>query len=255
MTSLLAATSIVFAYGGTPVLRGVDLSLSAGQLVALLGPNGSGKTTLLRCLLGQLHAAGAVQWNGKSVRSLGTRQLARTVAYLPQNPSYEPGQTVFDVLRTGRLPFLGAFGIEQPADISVVSAIAHQLGVADDLSRQMSALSGGQRQRVFVGRCLVQEPSALLLDEPATHLDLKHQLELCTLLRSLSREHNKAILMASHDLNLSASFADRLVLLNDGVVAASGTPDQVMDEQLLSSVYGVKLRRVDERLVFPALDV
>src|SRR5204863_2343542 len=123
-----------------------------------------------------------------------------------------------EVLRLGRAAYWGAFGIESPRDAEIVREIATLLELGDLLNHRMDELSGGQRQRVFVGRCLVQEPAAMLLDEPSTFLDLRHQVELCALLKKLSRERNIGVLMASHDLNLAGGFCDRLMLLHDGAI-------------------------------------
>ena len=234
-----------FAYGDRSVLRGVTLSLRAGEVVALLGPNGGGKSTLLRVLLGQLTATtGAVTWEGRPVAQWSRRQLARRVAYLPQAPTTEQGQLVGDVLRLGRAPYWGAFGLESAHDAEVVADVARTLDLADLLARPMDELSGGQRQRAFVGRCLAQEPAALLLDEPTTFLDLRHQVELLQLLRRLARERGVGVLMASHDLNAAASAADRLVLLDAGTVAAAGDAAAVLDPATLERVYGVGIERI-----------
>jgi len=245
MDVLLQASALHFAYGAQPVLRGIDLSLRGGEVAALLGPNGTGKSTLIKILLGQLRAQGSVLWNGRPVQRWKSRELARLVAYLPQTPAYEPSQRVGEALRIGRTPYWGAFGVETHADIAAVAAVVELLKLGDLQHRRMDQISGGQRQRVFLGRCLVQEPLALLLDEPSTHLDLRHQVELCSLLRNLADQRHLAVLMASHELSLAASFADRLVLLEDGRAAADGPPQKVMDAELLSRVFGVRLRRCD----------
>jgi iron complex transport system ATP-binding protein len=244
MSTLLQSSNLTFHYGDRPALRSVDLSLSTGQLVALLGPNGSGKSTLIKCLLGHLHAAGTIQWDNTPLKNWNRRELARRVAYLPQSPGYEPGQKVIDALRLGRSPYWSAFGLESERDAQVVKTVSARLALDDLLNRPMDELSGGQRQRVFIGRCLVQEPAAMLLDEPNTFLDLKHQFELCQLLRTLAREQSLGILMASHDLNLAAAFSDRIVLLDNGSVAAAGDLN-VLQPQLLSKVYGLPMTRVD----------
>ncbi|HSV14726.1 MAG TPA: ABC transporter ATP-binding protein, partial [Tepidisphaeraceae bacterium] len=238
--SLLKSSSVAFAYGDRSALRGVDLTLSAGEVVALLGPNGSGKSTLIKCLLGHLPAAGTIEWDGKPLAHWTRRALARRIAYLPQSPVAEPSQTVLDMLRLGRSPYWSAFGLESPRDEAVVRSVSTRLGLDPLLNRPMDELSGGQRQRVFVGRCLVQEPAAMLLDEPSTFLDLRHQVELCQLLRQLAKEQSIGVLMASHDLNLAAAYADRVFVLSDGTVAASGGID-ALEPEMLSRVYGVKM--------------
>src|SRR5690242_5869767 len=243
---LLHARELSFAYSADrPVLRGISLALPPGEVVALLGPNGSGKSTLLRCLLGQLDGAGDVTWEGKPVRAWRRRDLARLVAYLPQSPAWEPEQTVADVLRLGRAPYWGAFGLESERDVQIVHDVAHQLELTDLLPRPLGELSGGQRQRVFLGRCLAQQPRAMLLDEPNTFLDLRHQVELSQLLKRLAADQGIAVLLASHDLNLAGAFAGSLVLLEDGAIAASGPPGEVLNPELLQRVYGVPMRRME----------
>jgi iron complex transport system ATP-binding protein len=241
MSSLLKTHHLSFAYGQRLVLSDVEMALAAGEVVALLGH--------LR------PRDGEVIWDNKPLRRWGRRELARAVAYLPQSPAWVPGQSVADVLRLGRAPYWGAFGVESAADVAIVRRIAQMLLLDELLDRPIDELSGGQRQRVFVGRALAQEPRAMLLDEPNTFLDLRHQVDLAALLRTLSRESNVAVLMASHDLNLAGMFADRLVLLEQGKVAAAGTPAEVLQPELLTRVYGVPIDRItaapDRPVVLP----
>jgi iron complex transport system ATP-binding protein len=243
--NLLEAQHVHFAYGDRPVLRDVSLRLGAGEVVALLGPNGTGKSTLLRVLLGHLRSTGQVLWDGRNVRSWPRREFARRVAYLPQSPVAEPEQRVCDVLRTGRAPYWGAFGLESERDLQIVEQVARQVGLSDLMSRPLGELSGGQRQLVFLARCLVQEPAALLLDEPNTSLDLRHQVDLAQLLRRLSREQKMAVLMTSHDINLAGSLADRLILLSAGAVILEGAPEQVLNADVVGRVYGLPMTRLD----------
>lgn len=243
--TLLTAENVQAGYGDRAVLRGVSLQLHVGEVVGLIGPNGAGKTTLIRVLLSQLSSTGKISWEGRSITAWSRKDLARRVAYLPQAPSSPALQRVEDVLRTGRAPYWGAFGLESARDLQVVLAIAERLHLSSLLKRPMLELSGGQRQRVFVGRCLVQEPVALLLDEPNTFLDIRHQVELNQLIRQLAAEQKIAVLAASHDLNLASMSADRLILLNEGVVVRDGTPDEVLEPQALSTVYGVTIERIE----------
>lgn len=245
--NLLQASNLDFSYGDRGVLRDVSVGLEGGEVVALLGPNGSGKSTLLRVLLGQLRPArGEILWDGRNVRDWSRRELARRVAYLPQSPTAEADQTVLDVLRNGRAPYWGAFGVESPRDVQIVDRVAEQMGLHEFLNRPIGQLSGGQRQSVFVARCLVQEPAALLLDEPNTFLDLRHQVELIRLLKTLAKDRGLGVMMASHDLNLAGMVADRLVLLNKGMIAREGNPRSVLEPSLVSEVYGVAMRRLDQ---------
>lgn len=254
----MEAKGVTFAYGERGILREVGLRLAGGEVVALLGPNGSGKSTLIKVLFGHLHAAGEVLWDGKRVAEWPRRQLARRVAYLAQSPAWEGEQRIGEVLRLGRAPYWSAFGVESDNDVKAVRRVAAMLGLEDLLARRMDEVSGGQRQRVFLGRCLVQEPAAMLLDEPNTFLDLKHQVELCRLLRRLAKEDGVAVLMASHDLNLAGAFADRIVLLGDGRVVADGPVPDVMRPEILSGVYGAAMEVVHRQggvpIVVPRVD-
>jgi iron complex transport system ATP-binding protein len=243
---ILEASDVSFSYADRPALRGVSLPLNRGQIIALIGPNGSGKSTLIKTLLGQLAGSGKILWQNKQLKQWRLRDLAKIVAYLPQSPRHEPGQSVADVLRLGRAARWGAFGLESSADERVTMEVAKLLGLEDVLDRPLEQMSGGQRQRVFIGRCLTQEPAALLLDEPNTFLDLKHQIELWRLLRDLTKNKGLAVIVASHELNIAGAFADQLILLNSGQIAASGIPDAVLRPEILSPVYGVGIQRFGE---------
>lgn len=255
---LLSAENLGYSFGTHRAVDGIGLTLSAGEVVALIGPNGSGKSTLIKLLLGHLIGTGRILWNDRPLRQWPRRELAKLVAYLPQSPQSDPDQNVGDVLRLGRSPYLGPFGLESEQDLRIIRQVSRTLGLESLLHRGIDELSGGQRQTVFVGRCLAQEPRALLLDEPNTFLDLRHQLELSQLLHRLSRTQSMAVLVASHDLNLAASFADRLILLSAGRIAAAGTPDTVLDPQILSQVYQIPIDRIDRPgkapLVFPQIN-
>ena len=182
--------------------------------------------------------------------------LARTVAYLPQSPTYDPAARVEDVLRLGRACYWGAFGVESEHDLTAVKDVAGRLELDPLLSRRMDELSGGQRQRVFIGRCLAQEPAILFLDEPNTYLDLRHQVELLRFLQRLAHDNNLAVLMASHDLNLAGAYADELLLLGDGRLIARGSAKEVLRPELISDAYGlamVDLNVPGQHLLFPRL--
>jgi iron complex transport system ATP-binding protein len=244
-SGLLQVHGLSFSYPQQAVLRGVELALRAAEVVALIGPNGSGKSTLLKLLLGHLEGEGAIEWEGRYVHAWRRRELGRRVAYLPQTPTWDVEHRVIDVLRLGRAPYWSAFGIESEHDEAAVARAAVQLQLSALLNRRMDELSGGQRQRVFIGRCLAQEPVAMLLDEPNTYLDVAHQVELARVIHRLSREFNVAVLMASHDLNLAAVSADRLVLLSEGGVIADGSADEVLRPELLGQAYGVEMERIE----------
>jgi ABC-type cobalamin/Fe3+-siderophores transport system ATPase subunit len=254
---LLIAKGLNFSYSKKSVLEQLDLSLSAGEIVSLLGPNGSGKSTLLKLLLGHLHGKGQITWNDRPIAKWSRRELARLVAYLPQNPLIDESQSVAEVLALGRAPYWGAFGLETESDAATIRTVVDQLQIERPLlNRRLDQLSGGQRQRIFVARCLIQQPKMLLLDEPTNNLDLRHQLQLLTLLRELAHGQNLAVLMSAHDINLAADFSDRLVLLQDGKKLADGPPADILQADLLANLYGIPMELIprDGRspVVFPA---
>ncbi len=242
----LRVSGLHVSIGSSQILRGVDLILRAGQLTALLGPNGSGKTTLLRAVLGHVRStSGQVVWLGKPLNAYTAGAMSCVAAYMPQSPGGDAMQTVLECLSLGRSAHQKWFGIDSLADRMVIAEVAAMLELTDLLARRLDTLSGGQRQRVFLGRALVQQPTTLVLDEPSTFLDLKHQVDLYQLLIRLTREKGIAVLMASHDLNLAAAHADRLMLMNRGQIVAHGAPETLMDADLMQRVYEVPMKRVE----------
>ncbi len=181
-----------------------------------------------------------------AVQKLHVKELAQIVSYLPQNPTSIPGQTVTQAILLGRHARRGMLDFTDTAeDCRVLGESTRAIGVEGFFDRTLESLSGGQRQRVFLARCLAQESPTLLLDEPATFLDLKHQVELYQLLRKLVHEHGRTILMACHDLNLAAMHADRMILLDGGKLVADGTPDALMTPETIGKAFGVRMKRID----------
>jgi ABC-type cobalamin/Fe3+-siderophores transport system ATPase subunit len=225
-----------------PVLRGVDLALPAGDLVALLGANGSGKTTLLRLLSGALVPdAGEVRFDGRPLGEWRRDALARRVAVLPQQLDLPDGFRAAELVAMGRAPharrlFASTVEDDRAVERALVDADALDLAV-----RYPHELSGGERQRVLVAMALAQEPDLLLLDEPTLHLDLAHQVALLASIRRLRVQRGLTVVAVLHDLNLAAAFAPRAVVLHDGRVAADGFPDDVLTPALVERVFGVRM--------------
>ncbi len=224
--------------GQSWVLDGVSLTASPGEVLGLLGPNGSGKSTLLRLVSGSLvPTAGTVEVCGKPVGSLSRREAARTVAMvLPEGGRALPFRVEALVL-LGRSPYLGDLEWEGPEDRRIAREAMARAGVEHLGDRYFDELSLGERQRVLVAQGLAQEPRVLLLDEPAAHLDIRHQVEIHALLEKLAREKGMTVIAVSHDLNLAAEYCDRLAVLSGGRVRADGKPDAVIREDLLREVY------------------
>ncbi|NLF29895.1 MAG: ABC transporter ATP-binding protein [Planctomycetes bacterium] len=250
---ILQAASLRFRYpAGRQALAGVDLDARRGELVCILGPNGSGKTTLLRCLLGLLRpSAGTITLDGQDLRRYTAAALARVAGYVPQSVQPAASFTVREILMTGRSPHMGYLGLPGDLDRRVVDAAMAMTGVEAFADRDFDALSGGERQTVMVTRALAQQPRVMLLDEPTSSLDVKHQLDIYRLMAKLAHDWEMAVVCVSHDVNLAARFADRLVLLKDGLVAAAGAPGDVVAGAILQDVYGVTIRLVDVGLNVP----
>ena len=230
--------------GAVTVLRGVDLAVAPGEVVGLLGRNGAGKTTLLRTATRVIAPdAGSVRVDGDPVTTLSRRELARRVAVVPQETHVPFPFRVAEVVLMGRTPHLGAFAFESPADLERAQQALERMGVAHLADRSILEVSGGERQLVMVSRALVQDPRALIFDEPTAFLDLAHRVQVLGAVRELARD-GRAALVVTHDLTLAARFCDRLALLADGRVLAAGPPAEVLDPQRLREAYGVEAQVV-----------
>ena len=231
-----------FRYGASPVLNGVSTGdIEPGLVTALLGPNAAGKSTLLKCIAGMLTGQGSITLDGSPATDFSRNgERARLISYLPQEYPSTAALTVFEAVLLARQH--SASWLVSDADLQRVEQILFDLRLAPLALRYLNELSGGQRQMVAVAQALAREPRVLLLDEPTSSLDLQRQLELLTLVRRVARERDMTVVIAVHDLNLAARFADRLVVLHGGRVVATGNPASVLCQSLLASVYGIEAR-------------
>jgi len=241
---LVAARALAHAFGAARVLDGVDLALTAGRLVVVVGPNGAGKTTLLRALSGTLRPdAGAVELGGAPVAALTRREIAQRLAVVPQDAHVAFPFRVREMVAFGRAPFLGPFGREGEADRARTDDALRALGLEALAERAYPTLSGGEKQRVLLARALAQGVDTWLLDEPTAHMDLGHRLRCFAWLREwVGGGPGRGCLLVTHDLGLAARFADEIVLLVGGRVAASGAPADVLTTARIAEVYGVEAR-------------
>ncbi|QXJ25569.1 ABC transporter ATP-binding protein [Actinomadura graeca] len=229
------------ALGGRPVLRGVSLDVPGGSWTAVIGPNGAGKSTLLRAVLGLLPSDGDVTVAGTDLGRLKPRQRARVVAYAPQNPNLPPGMTVFDYTLLGRSPYIPHLGREGARDRAIASDVLDRLDLTAFAGRPLDHLSGGERQRVVLARALAQQTSVLLLDEPTTALDIGHQQQVMELVDQLRLSDGLTVVTTIHDLTLAGQYADDLVLLSRGRVAAAGAPSDVLTREAVEEHFGARV--------------
>jgi iron complex transport system ATP-binding protein len=235
----LEATELTVHYPNAPApaLDSVTMIVPRGAFYAVLGPNGSGKSTLLRALLGMVpHAAGQAHVSGRLVSDWDRRALAREAGVVTQSESITFPITVRELVAMGRYPYLGALQSETPADRDAISDAMRRCDIENLAQRFLSTLSGGEIQRTRVARALAQEPNVLVLDEPTASLDVRHEMEILELLRA-SADRGMTIFLITHHLDLAARFADRLLLLDRGRVAAEGEPREVLQEETLQRVY------------------
>ncbi|MGH3663764.1 MAG: ABC transporter ATP-binding protein [Micromonosporaceae bacterium] len=228
-----------------PVLHGVDLTASAGSWLTVIGPNGSGKSTLLRALAGLVRFDGTVELDGVPVGSLRRRDRARRIALVPQNPVSPPGMAVREYVLLGRTPYVQPLGREGERDLDTVDGVLRLLDLEAFAQRALSTLSGGERQRVFLARALAQGAPVLLLDEPTAALDIGHQQEVLDLVDELRRTRALTVVTTMHDLVIAGEYAERLVLLDAGRVAAQGAPAEVLTERNLARHYHARVRVID----------
>jgi iron complex transport system ATP-binding protein len=243
----LSARQVRLGYHGTTVVAGLSLEIPAGRITAVVGPNACGKSTLLKALARLLApTAGAVYLDGSDIHRLPTRRVATRVGILPQDASAPDGITVVDLVGRGRYPHQSWRRSWSPADEAAVIEAMTATGTLDLAARPVDELSGGQRQRAWIAMALAQQTPILLLDEPTTYLDLAHQIEVLDLIMDLNQRDGRTVVLVLHDLNHAARYADHLVAMHRGVIAAEGPPADVLTEQLVTQVYGIPVRIVPD---------
>ncbi|HEY0528437.1 MAG TPA: ABC transporter ATP-binding protein [Gemmatimonadaceae bacterium] len=237
---MITATSLEVSYPGAErnAVDGVSFTALSGQLTALAGPNGSGKSTVVRAILRRVPMrSGTITVSGREVRDFKPTDLARTIAVVPQREESVFPMSVREYVSLGRYPHLGLWKTRTSTDEEAVGTALDQAGIAEFAARDTNSLSGGEWQRVRIARALAQQAPALVLDEPTTFLDLGHEMAIFELLYSLARS-GLAVLLVSHQLNLVARFADSILVLNNGRVVLSGSPQEVMRADRLEAIYG-----------------
>ena len=242
MSAFFDVRDLAVHIGSTAILHNISLAFNEGQVTALLGHNGSGKSTLLKTLARQIPAsAGEVRLEGEAAKSLGARAFARIVGYLPQHPPGTDGLTVRELIALGRYPWRGPLGRYSDADYALIDQAIADTDLKPFQHRSVDTLSGGERQRAWIAMLLAQQTRCLLLDEPISALDVKHQVETLRLVQRLASQRELTVIVVLHDVDLASRFCDRLVALKAGQVVADGTPAEIMDSQILESIYSVPM--------------
>ena len=239
MKNAISIHSLSYSYGNFSVLSAISLKVDQGIFFTVIGPNGSGKSTLMKILAGILKfKKGKISIAGKSLKKYSGRELARHVAYVPQTVSVEFPFTVEELVLLGRAPHQGMLGINSEKDHFIAEQAMNFTDTRNLAKKKIDRISGGERQRVFMARAVCQQPEIMLLDEPASALDLAHQVKLMDLLERLKNETGITIIMVSHDINLAAMYSDAMLLIKNGSVIKQGTAAEVIKPSILEDIFG-----------------
>lgn len=238
---IVKVNDLHFGYDGEEILKGISLTLEKGEVLGVIGPNGSGKSTLLKLISGLITPwKGDVLIKNQPVASYSRRGIAQIVASVSQEIERDFPFTVREVVAMGRSPYLGRFAIERKGDRRVINDALKLTDIDHYGERLPYQLSGGERQRMVIARALAQEPEVLLMDEPTSHLDLKHQVEINRLILALKKEKSLGVVYVTHDLNIAAECCDKVVMLGKGDIRAEGSPFEVITSDNIEDVYGCR---------------
>ena len=235
----LELKGLKFSYGSLPFLENITFKVDSGETLSILGPNGSGKTTVLKCINKILKLdEGGVFLDNRNMNSVGLKEMATFLSYVPQSTHSSFALSVFEMVLMGRKPYVG-WNISEN-DKEIVFRMLKLVRLDDMAFRIFNELSGGEKQKVLIARALCQEPNILLLDEPTSNLDLKHQFEILKLIESLVRNKGLSVVMAIHDLNLALRFSDKIVILKEGRIYAAGDVNNTLNKKNIKEVFGVE---------------
>ncbi|MCW4006375.1 MAG: ABC transporter ATP-binding protein [Candidatus Bathyarchaeota archaeon] len=235
----LTINKLSFSYASVPILKDLELFVEPGEVLSIVGPNGSGKSTLLKCINRILKPKeNSVLIDGEDCSKIKLKELSKLMGYVPQSSTSTFPFTVFDVVLMGRRPYVNWSLSDR--DTEIVAEMLDYLGIGELAMRHFNELSGGEQQKVIIARALAQQPKVMLLDEPTSSLDVRHQLEILCILRSLTQQGDRSVIVTMHDLNLACRFSDRMVMIKHGKIFACGTPQEVINEPNIEQVYGIK---------------
>jgi iron complex transport system ATP-binding protein len=236
----LSTESLQIGYGDKIIVDDLNLQINKGEITTIIGANGCGKSTILKTMA-RVHSAksGVVFLDGKMIHKIPTKEIAKTMAVLPQGPEAPNGLTVYELISFGRSPHQSGFGRLSEEDRKVIHWALDVTRLSSFADQHVDALSGGQRQRAWIAMAIAQETDLLLLDEPTTYLDMAHQLEILQLLEKLNKEQGRTIVMVIHDLNHASRFSHHMVALRNGKMVKEGTAEEVMTPQVLKDVFNI----------------
>ena len=239
VSDIISIRDYSFSAGGKRILQDVSLTVAAGEFLSIIGPNGAGKTTLLKCLVRiNTGGSGGILLGGRPLESYTQRALARLVGYVPQSDGRSLPFTVEEFVRMSRYPYLGPFAAYGPDDDRAMRGALELTGMAHLSGRLLDTLSGGERQTVLIAAALAQETPILLLDEPTAFLDPRHVADIHRILRRINHERGVTVVAVTHDINGAALLSDRIAILREGSATFTGSPREVMRDEVLSPVYG-----------------
>lgn len=246
MSGFLETEKLSVGYDGKPLIRDVCLQVQRGKIVTLIGPNGSGKSTILKTIVGQLSkVSGTVLLEGAPMERCGQKEIAKRMAILMTERIHPELMTCYDVVSTGRYPYTGALGLLGKEDKRIVEEsleLVHGRNMAD---RPFDAISDGQRQRILLARALCQTPEIIVLDEPTSYLDIRYKLELLTILKTMVREKNLAVLMSLHELDLAQRVSDMVVCVSGDRIDRMGPPEEIFSNDYISRLYHMEPGKYD----------
>lgn len=241
MSERLNTKNLDIGYNENLIVKELNLEIPIGKITALVGANGSGKSTILKTMARIMSPKeGTVLLDGKSIHAQSTKEVAKQLAILPQNPTAPDGLTVYELVNYGRFPHQQGFGALSTEDKRIINWALEMTGMNKFYNRPVDQLSGGQRQRAWIAMALAQQTDILFLDEPTTFLDMAHQLEVLKLLEKLNREEKRTIIMVVHDLNHASRYAQHMVAIRSGTVVSEGAPEKVMTQKVLREVFGIE---------------
>ena len=246
MSGFLETEKLSVGYDGKPLIRDVCLQVQRGKTVTLIGPTGSGKSTILKTIVGQLSkVSGTVLLEGAPMERRGQKEIAKRMAILMTERIHPELMTCYDVVSTGRYPYTGALGLLGKEDKRIVEESLELVHGRDMADRPFDAISDGQRQRILLARALCQTPEIIVLDEPTSYLDIRYKLELLTILKTMVREKNLAVLMSLHELDLAQRVSDTVVCVSGDRIDRMGPPEEIFSNDYIARLYHMEPGKYD----------